>query len=277
MIHVGSQPWQAETLVIPTRRGPLLPVAGGICGFARWPDDPVGAATVAFLGIGPGCAIAVRDANGETLAALASSVADQALSWPVYVAGSAKNAVTITITAAGYLIREIAWVSRAGYQVMPVQMAVDPAQWGYPDTDPEPPPPDPEPDPETPTTSALYRFELDRWPLDKAMLIGETVRLNAAVRGMDGQAVDPPALVLLTRVQGSGIRNQWPAEAGKVKAHSPIRDGLGQYHVDLPLTAAGILYYRWQAGFRHGQPQDPCISAAEGRIAVAHGRFRGRA
>ena len=44
-----------------------------------------------------------------------------------------------------------------------------------------------------------------------------------------------------------------------------IRDHLGVFHADIPLTASGQLYYRWET--------ETPLGAAEGNIPVAAGRF----
>jgi len=93
---------------------------------------------------------------------------------------------------------------------------------------------------------------------DTDYLVGETARIEALITDIDGAPLDPPALRLrLLRPDRS---------TDDITGNALIKDGAGSYHYDLPLTAHGRWYYRWDAG-------TPPTGAGEGTLNVQPSRF----
>lgn len=92
-------------------------------------------------------------------------------------------------------------------------------------------------------------------------LIGQVVRIHAEILGDNGQPADPGTLALHTRVGSGPVTVRTYGTAPEL-----VRDGVGLYHADLPLEAAGVLHYRWEA-------DAPNAGASEGTLSVAKGRF----
>lgn len=90
-------------------------------------------------------------------------------------------------------------------------------------------------------------------------LIGQAARIEAVITGIDGVAVDPQTVRLLTRAP-DGTQTEIPAD-------QIVKDATGAYHHDLTLNKAGRWYYRWQSG-------TPATSAAEGQLTVKPSRFQ---
>ncbi len=92
-------------------------------------------------------------------------------------------------------------------------------------------------------------------------LVGQVVRITAEVRGETGMLEDPGALMLMTRMNAGPVSSQ--AFGADVAV---VRDEVGRYHIDLQLTAAGVLYYRWESNA-------PNAGAIEGELVIRAGRF----
>ena len=74
---------------------------GAVIGRLRLPTDPIGTTTVTFDGVMAGSEIHVYLPDGTELTGVESCDANHALTWPVYVPGSANNTVSITIIKRG--------------------------------------------------------------------------------------------------------------------------------------------------------------------------------
>lgn len=97
--------------------------------------------------------------------------------------------------------------------------------------------------------------------MSEAFLVGQVVRIDAEIRGENGLLADPGSLALKVRIGAGAIT----AYAYGVAAEL-VRDSVGMFHADLPLSAPGEMYYRWET-------DSPNKGAAEGRIVIAAGRF----
>lgn len=87
--------------------------------------DPVGTTTVTFSGVNSGSEIRVYLPDGTEAAGVESCDADHALSWSVYVPGSARNTVTVRIVNTEYKIKEFSYTAAEGAQTLPVQQELD--------------------------------------------------------------------------------------------------------------------------------------------------------
>lgn len=87
-------------------------------------------------------------------------------------------------------------------------------------------------------------------------LVGEYVRLSLSLLDFAGNPADPGALRLRVR-SGAGVLSAYAYGS----APEVVRDGLGLYHADLPLSVAGSWYYRWES-------DAPNSGACEGAFPV---------
>jgi hypothetical protein len=101
-------------------------VGSGVYGETRLPTDAIGTTTVTFDGVVAGSEIRVYDPDLNELAGIETCVANQALTWPVYAAGSPNNNVQIKIINTAYKIKDFLYTSKVGNQFIPVQMEPDP-------------------------------------------------------------------------------------------------------------------------------------------------------
>lgn len=92
------------------------------------------------------------------------------------------------------------------------------------------------------------------------LIPGEVAWLPMRVTDFAGQAADPGSITLLVRPPASAPDSYVYGAAPEV-----IRDGVGAYHAEIPLTAAGQWAYRWELGA-------PNAGAAEGVITVFKSR-----
>ncbi|MBI2278198.1 MAG: hypothetical protein HYU74_12660 [Dechloromonas sp.] len=92
-------------------------------------------------------------------------------------------------------------------------------------------------------------------------LIGQVAVIDLVIRGENGQPADPGSLTLKTRLDAGPISAYVYGVAPEI-----VRDSAGVYHANLPLAAAGQLFYRWET-------EAPNKGAGEGRIVVSEGRF----
>lgn len=96
--------------------------------------------------------------------------------------------------------------------------------------------------------------------MSETFLVGDVARLPLRITDLDGAAVDPAALTLKQKPPaGLLITHSYGAAAEIVK------DGVGRYHADIPLTASGQWAYRWELAA-------PAAGAAEGIINVQKSR-----
>lgn len=113
------------TLEYPSTRRPFN-VGSLICLSKQGVDaDPVGTTTVTFSGVNSGSEIRVYLPDGTEAAGVESCDADHALSWSVYVPGSARNTVTVRIVNTEYKIKEFSYTAAEGAQTLPVQQELD--------------------------------------------------------------------------------------------------------------------------------------------------------
>lgn len=92
-------------------------------------------------------------------------------------------------------------------------------------------------------------------------LVGQVARISWTLTDPDGAPVDPGSLILKTRLAAGAVSTL----AFGIDA-AIVRDGTGRYHADLPLTAAGRLYYRLEAGAANAGADEGCIVVAAGRF-----------
>ena len=91
-------------------------------------------------------------------------------------------------------------------------------------------------------------------------LVGDIARISLGVADLTGAIADPGGLVLRVKsATGSVTATTYGVEA------VIVRDGLGAYHADIPLTAPGQWAYRWECSA-------PNAGAAEGVINVQKSR-----
>lgn len=92
-------------------------------------------------------------------------------------------------------------------------------------------------------------------------LVGQVARVSWTLTDPDGAPVDPGSLTLKTRLATGPVTSM----AYGIDA-AIVRDGTGRYHADLPLVAAGKLYYRLEAGAANAGADEGCIVVAAGRF-----------
>lgn len=97
--------------------------------------------------------------------------------------------------------------------------------------------------------------------MSDAYLVGQVVRISADIHDENGLLADPGSLALKTRVGSGQIRAYAYGAAPEL-----VRDSVGVFHADLPLTESGQMFYRWET-------DAPNKGAAEGRIIISEGRF----
>lgn len=90
---------------------------------------------------------------------------------------------------------------------------------------------------------------------------GEVARLGVEIFDASGLAADPGALRCIVRSPTGTVST---ATYGDVAG--PVRDAAGVYRLDVPLGAAGIWAWRWEA-------DAPYAGAAEGELFVRGSRF----
>jgi hypothetical protein len=93
-----------------------------------------------------------------------------------------------------------------------------------------------------------------------AYLVGEAARISLRVADIDGATADPGTLKLKVKAPGGAVTTLTYGVDADV-----MRDGLGQFHADIVLPAAGQWAYRWEL-------TAPNTGAAEGVIVVAKSR-----
>ena len=110
----------AGTVEWPGSRGVFEP--SGLVVFTRQslPTDPIGTTTVTFDGVMAGSEIHVYLPDGTELTGVESCDANHALTWPVYVPGSANNTVSITIIKRGLRWQKFNYASKLGAQSIPI-------------------------------------------------------------------------------------------------------------------------------------------------------------
>ena len=92
--------------------------------------------------------------------------------------------------------------------------------------------------------------------MSEAYIPGEVARISAHVADIAGAAVDPGGVKLLVKPpSGPTVTYTYGIDA------IVVRDSLGNYHADLPLTSSGVWAYRWEL-------TAPNAGAAEGVITV---------
>ena len=93
-----------------------------------------------------------------------------------------------------------------------------------------------------------------------AYLVGDFARISLGVADLTGLIADPGGLVLRVKsASGSVTAYTYGSDA------VIVRDGVGAYHADIPLTAPGQWAYRWECSA-------PNAGAAEGVINVQKSR-----
>src|SRR3990172_6033748 len=94
-------------------------------------------------------------------------------------------------------------------------------------------------------------------------LEGNKVRVaEAFTRTTDGVAVDPGVIVFMHRLGPTGT----VTTLTYLTDVALVKDSVGNYHVDIDLTAPGTLYWEWR-GTGANQAAD------EGNFAVTESRF----
>lgn len=98
--------------------------------------------------------------------------------------------------------------------------------------------------------------------MSKNYLVGQVPRIAVSVKDASGSLVDPGGLVFKFRYDSGPITI-------KIFGIDPevVRDGVGRFHIDLPLTEDGTLHFRFESNAVNS-------GAEEGKIAVAAGRFK---
>ena len=95
----------------------------------------------------------------------------------------------------------------------------------------------------------------------KSYITGEVVRIALSLANTLGAAVDPGGLLIKVHAAGQAIVTYTYGVGIMI-----VRDALGEYHIDLPLTTTGTWVYRWEfSGANAG--------ANEGSITVDPGYF----
>lgn len=97
--------------------------------------------------------------------------------------------------------------------------------------------------------------------MPECYLPGQVVRISVRISDDSGVAADPGAIALKVKL-GVGAVDIYTYGVNA----ELIRDGVGLYHANIPLTAAGLWAYRWEL-------QDPNAGAAEGVVNVQKSRF----
>lgn len=90
---------------------------------------------------------------------------------------------------------------------------------------------------------------------------GEVATLAISVTTLAGLAADPGALTLKIEPPAASVTTYTYGTAAEI-----VRDGVGLYHADIPLTTPGRWYYRWELS-------TPNAGAVEGSIEVKRSRF----
>ncbi len=72
-----------------------------------------------------------------------------------------------------------------------------------------------------------------------AYVKGQSVRLSASFTNPDGAAYDPGTVTITYKAPASASVSKVYGQDAEV-----MRDGLGKYHMDIIVTAAGEWYYR---------------------------------
>ena len=97
--------------------------------------------------------------------------------------------------------------------------------------------------------------------MSETFLVGQVARLKARCYDMAGVSVDPGGLAFKFRYGDGAVTTKLFGIDTDI-----VRDGVGEFHIDIPLSAAGVLHFRWESN-------SPNTGAAEGKIPVAAGRF----
>lgn len=94
----------------------------------------------------------------------------------------------------------------------------------------------------------------------EALVVGQVARIWFDVTDIAGQAADPGSLVLKVKPGVGAIANYAYGVAPEI-----VRDGVGKYHAEIPLTGAGQWAYRLELSA-------PNAGACEGVIVVQKSR-----
>lgn len=95
----------------------------------------------------------------------------------------------------------------------------------------------------------------------EAFIVGAVAHLWVKAADLAGQAADPGAITLKIKPGAAPVTDYSYGVAPEV-----TRDGVGAYHANIPLTAAGLWAYRWELSA-------PNAGAVEGVINVQKSRF----
>ena len=93
-----------------------------------------------------------------------------------------------------------------------------------------------------------------------SFVVGEVVRLSIAATDLAGLAAEPGGITLKLKPPVGAVSAYAYGAAPEV-----VRDGVGRYRADIPLTTAGPWAYRWELSA-------PNAGAAEGVITVQKSR-----
>lgn len=94
----------------------------------------------------------------------------------------------------------------------------------------------------------------------ETFIVGEVARLSIRATDLTGAAADPGSIMLKIKPGSAPVAAYTYGAAPEV-----VRDGVGRYHADIPLTAAGLWAWRWELAA-------PAAGAAEGIINVQKSR-----
>ena len=92
--------------------------------------------------------------------------------------------------------------------------------------------------------------------MSDAYIPGEVARISAHVADITGVAADPGGVRLLVKA-GNAVAVAYIYGVDAII----VRDSVGEYHADLPITSAGRWAYRWEL-------TAPNAGAAEGTLSV---------
>lgn len=95
---------------------------------------------------------------------------------------------------------------------------------------------------------------------ESAYIPGEIARISLRVTDLAGAAADPGTLTLKIKPPAGALVTYLYGVAAEI-----VRDSMGSFHADIPLTASGQWMYRWETTPPNG-------GAAEGAIVVQKSR-----
>lgn len=91
-------------------------------------------------------------------------------------------------------------------------------------------------------------------------IVGEVAHISLGVADIGGAPADPGALTLKIKAPGSAVTTLTYGVDAAI-----VRDGVGAFHADIGLSAAGQWAYRWELSA-------PNTGAAEGLFTVQKSR-----